>query len=121
MHDPTLADMFGIKLIWHSHVYPEIPYFDRSQGEDRPALMNFKNDPGGRALATRIPVGHRSLVYVTGVQLFIWAVEFTGTIEDGKSARRRHGIGDRDNHPFTIYRPIKFIARAEPWDKEGAT
>ena len=117
----SVDDMFGVKLIWTTHLFPEIPYFDRDLGEGLPALMNFNHSPAGHALADRIPVGHRCLVYVTEVQRFVWAIEFTGTIEDGTAAARRHGIGPREHHPFTIYRPIRFIARADPWDKAGAT
>ncbi|MEZ0264914.1 MAG: hypothetical protein ACAI43_09320, partial [Phycisphaerae bacterium] len=88
-------------------------------GDDRPALMNFKADAAGRALARRVPIGHRALVYVTDVQLFIWAIEFTGTVEGGEAARLRHGFAAGAHKPFSIYRPIRFLARAEPYERRG--
>lgn len=108
---------YGIKLIWPTHLFPVIPYFVRGLGDDLPALMNFKNDPNGRKLADGLPIGHRCLVYVTEVQLFIWVIEFTGTVTDGEVARKRHGIPPTRHQPFTVYRPIRFVAKVEPWDK----
>jgi hypothetical protein len=111
---------YGIKLIYPEHLYPYKPYFDRSLGPDRPALMNFNRSPEGFKLATSIRIGDRALVYVTRDQLFIWAIEFAGTLKDGEAARLRHGIPTNAHAPFTLYLPIRFLARIDPWDK-GAT
>ena len=115
MSQLSLSDRFGIKLIWPTHLDPKFTYFERAGGTDLPALMNFKNDEAGYKLASGLPLGHRCLVYVTELQLFIWAIELIGTVEEGEAARRRHGIKPKTHHPFTLYRPIRFLARVVPW------
>ena len=113
----SAVDSFGIKPIWQSHVFPEIPYFDRPLGDGLPPLMNFKRDRKGFELASLLPIGHRCLVYVTGVQLFIWAIELTGSLQDGERARERHRVPLSAHVPFNLYRPIRFVARVDPWDR----
>jgi hypothetical protein len=108
---------YGIKLIYYEHLFPPKPYFERSLGPDQPALMNFSREPKGQALARSIGVGDRCLVYVTKVQLFVSAIEFIGTVEDGQKACKQHRIPPRAHFPFTVYLPIRFLARVIPWEK----
>ena len=95
--------MFGIKLILPNHL--TLPYFtDYFDGSDgRLPLMNFSAQRRGPATAENIPPGHRALVYVTQIRRFIWAIEFAGSVADGKRIAPLHGIKPGDHGQWSIY------------------
>jgi hypothetical protein len=106
--------MFSIKLIHPKHL--TLPYltqeFDGTDG--RWPLMNFSGEPRGKAIATNLPIGHRSLVYVIGDQKFVWAIEYTGTLEEGARAAAAHKITPNFiTEKWNIYRPIHFLAKVD--------
>jgi hypothetical protein len=76
--------MFSIKLVHPPHLKyscftPDI------NNDGRPRWMNFSDKGNTRAVAAAIRPGHRALVYVTKpVQKFIWAIEYTGTVQGGQ-------------------------------------
>jgi hypothetical protein len=113
--------MFSIKLIHPNHL--KYAYFtDDFDGTDgRWPLMNFTGDDRGRSIAARLPIGHRSLVYVIHHQRFVWAVEYTGTLEEGERAAAAHGITPNDiTSKWNTYRPIRFLARVDLADAPTA-
>lgn len=105
--------MFGLKLILPNHL--TLPHFTRDYGgeDGKLPLMNFSGEGRGPATAANIPSGHRAIVYVTKVRRFIWAIEFLGSVEDGKRIAIRHGIKPGDHGQWSIYRPIRFLARID--------
>jgi hypothetical protein len=107
--------MFGIKLVLEAHLRSDLApclNHDYDCDDDKRSLMNF--GPNHAAVAANIPVGNRSLVYVTGVQKFVWAIEYTGTVDDGKRVAMVHRVYDPGNGKFwRIFRPIRHLARAD--------
>lgn len=103
--------MYGIKLILPSHL--DFDYFTKEfDGVDgKQTLINFSREGRGPAVAANIPIGHRALVYLTGQKRFIWAIEFLGSVTDGDKAARFHSIPAGLHDPWTLYRPIRIIAR----------
>jgi len=105
--------MFSIKLI--SPDYRNYPHstddFDGTDG--RLPLMSFSREGKGPYIAARIPIGHRSLVYVARHQKFIWAIEYIGTTEDGQRAALAHGIPPNTPTKWSINLPIRFLARVD--------
>src|SRR5688572_24915018 len=104
--------MYGIKLIRPEHL--DVPCLtDEFDGPSGPfSLMNFSNEGRGPAVARNIPLGHRALVYVIHRQKFVWAIEFTGSVEQGMKAAdelaiRPHFITNR----WSLFRPIRFVAK----------
>jgi hypothetical protein len=95
--------MFSIKLVHPQHLtYP----FFTPDGERR-RWMNFGSQPHVRAIAEGIPVGHRAIVYVTGRQQFIWAIEYTGPVQDGRLIAEGSDLPDEWSQVFL---PIRFLA-----------
>src|SRR3954462_3805226 len=84
---PTIG-MFGIKLV--GAIQPEFPFFGR---EGKPPLMNFPNSPEGRHVATAIPIGHRSLVYLMHpVKRFWAAIEYVKWDSNAATASSLSGV-----------------------------
>jgi hypothetical protein len=103
--------MFSIKLITPPHLdYPYFtPDFDPTDG--RCPLMNFSREGIGPAIADNIPVHGRSLVYVTKLHKFIWAIEYTGNITDGQQAAQAYPVEPcHVTGKWSIFRPIRFLA-----------
>ena len=109
--------MYGIKLILPNHL--TLPYFTRDYGgpDGKLPLMNFSAERNGPTIAENIPQGHRALVYVTRMGRFVQAIEFVGTTADGRRIAALHGIKPGDHGQWSIYRPIRFIARIEDIDR----
>jgi hypothetical protein len=105
--------MFSIKLISPVHAGEKYPYFtnDFDGTDGRCPLMNFSREGNGPSIAANVPIGCRSLVYVTHRQKFIWAIEYTGTIEAGQRAALAHGVPLTGK--WSIFRPIRFLARVD--------
>src|SRR5262245_6778826 len=90
---PTIG-MFGIKLV--GAVQPEFAFFGR---DGKPPLMNFPNSPEGRRVATAIPIGHRSLVYLmhpvkrfwSAVEYIKWDSNAKDVLDDGMRAAVAQG------------------------------
>jgi hypothetical protein len=106
--------MYGIKLVTPAHLEYECFTEEFDGADGRRTLMNFSSEGNGPATAANIPVGHRSIVYVTRLGKFIWAIEFIGTVEDGERAAKAH-IRERslssEPSKWSIYRPIRFLAK----------
>jgi hypothetical protein len=81
--------MFGIKLVKPN--YREYAFFGR---HGSPALMNFPDSPEGRRIATSIPIGHRSLVYLmhpvmrfcAAIEYIKWDSNIADVLEEGRLA-----------------------------------
>lgn len=104
--------LYSIKLIHPNHL--KYPYFTEDfDGQDgRLPLMNFSAEGNGPSIATNLPIGHRSLVYVIQHQKFIWAIEYIGTLEAGRKAALAHGVEPNDiTTKWSLFRPIRFLAR----------
>ena len=108
--------MFSIKLVSEGVLYPHFAYFhdhDYDSGEDRSSLMNFSPEGIGPSVAANIPIGNRALVYIAGHQKFVWAIEYTGTVEDGKRIALLLGVYNPKEKWRTIFRPIRHLARVD--------
>lgn len=93
--------MFSIKLVSPQHLtYP----FFTPDGDQR-RWMNFSTHARGNAEG--IQPGHRAIVYVTGHQKFIWAIEYTGPVEDGQRIAEGSGM---DAEWSQVFLPIRFLA-----------
>jgi hypothetical protein len=97
--------MYSIKLIHPNHLTywfftPDV------QGDGRQRWMNFSNQPRTRSIADRIPVGHRALVYVIGTQSFVWAIEYTGPVQDGEPIAAG---SDLPTEWAKVFLPIRFL------------
>ena len=122
--------MFGIKKVGPGF----LGYMEHwpSIGEER-AVMSFNVDL--RNGASRIPVGHRAILYVTGgehprdhpfracSQKFVAELEITGTLRDGDEMLRRLGLEPGCPLPgadakWSLFRPVRYLARVFP--PEGA-
>jgi hypothetical protein len=104
--------MYGIKLIHPEHLKYDFLTQDFDGTDGRRTLMNFSGDGKSCAIAANIPVGHRALVYVTELHKFIWAIEYVGTLEDGKRAAGAHKIPpDTFTNKWNIYLPVRIVAR----------
>lgn len=114
--------MYGIKKVEPEHLDHEIFAKQEQDGNKRP-LMNFTRFY--QKAVSRIPVQHKALVYVVdlprnrGWQKFVWAIELTGTLEDGDPALIEHGLNPGEAPPgikpeYTLHRPIRFLARIDP-------
>lgn len=101
--------MYGVKLIYPDHLrFPHLCGLF-PEGDQRQALMNFRNAPGNVKRAASIPIGHRALVFTR--QHVVWAIEFTGPIDDG-SLLAAHGVKPTwPSEEWSVHRPIRFIAR----------
>ena len=98
--------MFSIKLIHPNHLNYRF-FTPDVQGDGRPRWMNFSNQPRTRSIVDGIPVGHRALVYAIGMQKFVWAIEYTGPVQDGEP------IAAGSNLPpewSKVFLPIRFLA-----------
>lgn len=106
--------MYSIKLIHPDHL--KCPYFtdDFDGGGGRWPLMNFTSDGNGPAVAARVPIGHRALVYVIHLQKFIWAIEYIGTLAQGQQAAKAHGgLDDQLPKWRELLLPIRFLAKVD--------
>jgi hypothetical protein len=104
--------MYSIKLVHPGHLN-YIFFLPDTSNDGRPRLMNFSNQGRTPALAEGIRPGHRALVYVTRpVKKFIWAIEYTGTVQDGRQAASAVPVPSNDMHPSycTVFLPIRFLA-----------
>lgn len=101
--------MYGVKLIYPDHLgFPHLCDMFPA-GNPRQALMNFRNAPGNVKRAASIPIGHRALVFTR--QHIVWAIEFTGPIDDG-SLLAAHGVKPTwPSAEWSVHRPIRFLAR----------
>jgi len=104
--------MFSIKLAGHDYFdYPHLT--DDFGGTDgRVPLMNFSREGNGPSVAARVPVGGCSLVYLTGHQKFVSAIEYIGTTEEGQRAALAHGIQPAASK-WGIFLPIRHLARID--------
>jgi hypothetical protein len=98
--------MYSIKLVHPKHLdwwftTPDV----RDDGRQR--YMNFSDDDRTRTIASSIRVGHRAIVYVTIWQKFIWAIEYTGGVEDGEPIAARSGLSAKWSKVFL---PIRFLS-----------
>src|SRR5262249_29157682 len=93
---------FSIKLV--GAVQPEFPFFRR---DAKPALMNFPDTPQGRRIATSIPIGHKSLVYLmhpvkrfwAAVEYIRWDPNSEDVLEDGlRAAEGQNAVALMDAH-----------------------
>jgi hypothetical protein len=75
--------------------------------------MNFSDKKRTIALAARIQPGDRALVYVTyPIKKFIWAIEYTGSLQEGTQtvAAFSGGTGGMLPEWNKVFRPIRFLA-----------
>lgn len=106
--------MFSIKLVHPGHLdHPhQTDDFDGTDG--RRTLMVFSSEGKSPAVAANIPVGHRAIVYVTGHQKFIWAIEYCGSVKEGRQAAVAHGIQpEQIETKWNIFLPIRILKRAD--------
>jgi hypothetical protein len=103
--------MHGIKLIYPDHL--KYAHLSESfpESDPRQTLMNFKNTTRNRKLAESIPTGHRALVFTR--QHIVWAIEFTGPIDDG-TLLAAHGVDPVwPTTEWSVHRPIRFLAKMD--------
>jgi hypothetical protein len=101
--------MYGVKLIYPDHLrYAHLCDAFPADGPLK-TLMNFKNTPRNLSLATAIPVGHRALVFTQ--QHVVWAIEFTGPIDDGTLLAAHKVQPTWPSNEWSVHRPIRFLAR----------
>lgn len=106
--------MFSIKLIHPNHLKYGYLTDDFDGADGRWPLMNFSGDWNGPSIAANIRVGHRALVYVIHYHKFIWAIEYVGTVEQGRQAAMIHGILPNDiTTKWNVFLPIRFLARID--------
>lgn len=117
---PSSAGKFGIKLVGHD--FPEYPFFRK---DTNPALMCFPDSEMGRHVASVIPIGHRSLVYLMAPVKRIWAaVEYIKTdpiresvLDEGRRAAIKHGaikiLKVVAPHYASYFRCVRFVAEIE--------
>jgi hypothetical protein len=111
MSEHPSSGMYSIKLVHPAHL--EHRFFLPDTGHDgRPRLMNFSDQGRTPAIAASISPGHRSIVYVTGLQKFVWAIEYTGTVQDGQLAAATYPVPSNIMAPeyCRIFLPIRFLA-----------
>lgn len=101
--------MYSIKLVHPKHLTYWF-FTPAPRGDDRQRWMNFSAQPHARSVADGIPAGHRALVYVTGVQRFIWAIEYTGPVCDGEHVAAGSGLSGEWSKVFL---PIRFLATVD--------
>lgn len=103
------SGMYGVKLIYPDHLrFPHLCGVFPA-GDARQALMNFRNVPANVRRAASIPIRHRALVFTR--QHIVWAIEFTGPIDDG-SLLAAHGVKPTwPSAEWSVHRPIRFLAR----------
>jgi hypothetical protein len=101
--------MYSIKLVSPHHMKREA-YTEPYDGTDgKYTLMNFKSaDP---RLAERLPVGHQSLVYVTGEQKFVMVIEYFGDVKAGAAAAAAHRPAVPFNPDWSVFRCVRLLAR----------
>jgi hypothetical protein len=108
--------MYSIKLVSPAH-FDDVRFTPDTANDGRPRLMNFSDQGRTPAIAASISPGHRALVYVTHpVQKLVWAIEYTGTIQDGQKAAAAWPV---PGHPALsqwekIFIPIHFLATIDP-------
>jgi hypothetical protein len=108
--------MYSIKLVHPKHLTywfftPDV------HCDGRQRWMNFSNNEHARAIADGIPVGHRALVYVISVQRFVWAIEYTGTVQDGEQVATGSGLSPEWSKVFL---PIRFLAAVGEGNQQTA-
>ncbi len=104
---------YGIKIVTESHFDGNWPcFFDyfRDGNAQRP-LMNFKKQQAAESL----PEGHHALVYVSGWQRFVWAIEFLEVVDPKEYESKLlapHGLSRSDlGEPWKFLRPFRYLAR----------
>jgi hypothetical protein len=109
--------MFGIKLVGASH--REFPFFGK---DGKPTLMNFPKSPEGQRIASGIPIGHTSLVYLMApVKRFWTAIEYIkcdpsieDVLEEGwRAAAAQNAVAmmEAHNSKFAkIWRCVRVVA-----------
>ena len=108
--------MFSIRVVSEGIFKPREAYVnnhDYDGGDGRSSLMLFSSEGNTPSIAARIPTGNRALLYVAGHQKFVWAFEYTGTLEDGIRVANLHGVYDPTAKWWHIMRPIKHLARVD--------
>lgn len=111
--------MFSIKMVTEGIFYQQYANFhnhDYDDGDGRSSLMNFSTKGNAHSIAAKVRKGDRSLVYVAGpgYQKFVWAIEYTGNIDDGKKIALLLGVYNPPEQWFSIFIPIKHLARIDP-------
>ena len=96
--------MFSIKLVSPQHLDHSL--FMPGDGQ---SWMNFSDSTRGSALADGIKAGHRALVYVTQEQKFIWAIEYTGPVQNGEPLVAASGNAVSPEWS-RVFLPIRFLA-----------
>src|SRR4051794_14031207 len=109
--------MFGIKLAGDAQ------RAFRFLGKDgKPPLLNFPDNPEGRRVATGIPIGHKSLVYLmqpvmrtwAAIEYIKWDVSISDVLEEGtRGAIAQNAIAMMEayNAKFAkVWRCIRFLA-----------
>ena len=109
--------MFGIKLV--GAVHPEFPFCGR---DGKPTLMNFPDSLEGRRIATSIPIGHKSLVYLmhpvkhfwAAIEYIKWDPNIDDVLEEGTRAAAAQGavaLMEVLNSKFArIWRCVRVVA-----------
>jgi hypothetical protein len=108
--------MYSIKLVHPPHLH-HVRFTPDTENDGRPRLMNFSDQERTRTIAAGIQPGHKALVYVTHpVQKLIWAIEYTGTVQDGEQVAAAWPVpGNRALSQFeTTFLPIRFLATIDP-------
>lgn len=115
---------FSIKLVSDEHRHR--PFFwnhDFDGSDGRYALMNFSNRKNTPAIAGRIRIGDRAIVYETSPsQRFTCAIEYIGSLSEGRLAAEAHArlATTGFNNPHTLepewrenFLPIRFLAKCD--------
>jgi hypothetical protein len=111
--------MYGVKKISPKHLDEQFFYHWTvySASDPKRAWMNFQREDD----ASRLPPGHRALVYVNEWCKFIWAIEFLEIVEPGdyeKVLLAPHKLKKSDlNDTWKWIRPIRFLARMNEANK----
>jgi len=137
-HHPD-GGMYGIKKVGPGFMTFKAHW---PTGENQSALMSFSEAVSPNAVAA-IPVGHRALLYVTGMEhpkdlsfsdafhKFIAEIEIVGTLKDGRDALQALSLMPGKALPgadpkFNLFRPIRYLVRlnlhqAKTWQQVCAS
>jgi hypothetical protein len=112
------AVRYSIKLVHPRHLLNGPLFTPGNLADDLPRLMNFSDRQHTTTIVANIQPPHKALVYVTSpIKKFIWAIEYTGTVADGRQI-----AGNNANlMPNTLQAgwrynvlPIRFLATIDP-------
>lgn len=122
--------MFGIKLVGPDHTA-----FDfHRMGAEPTALMNFPDSPAGRKIASSVPIGHKSLVYLmaprkrfaSAIEYVKWDHGIEDVLREGTKVAMHHNAIEMlkaCNYPrfAKIWRCVRVIAWIEIPENGPAT